>query len=149
MFSCRAAWQRCGPLARKAAYGLSRDGEFPKAAFSRRPVRWLFCVYTICLTGTCGRVHSVPRSVSACMTSSNSQSIHVWRSDRRFWCVMLLAYPYDIHMIIFKSPGCVGSNQNINSKIQYFSMRPLSGFPVVIVFFLHPFFVYLLIFGMM
>ncbi|KAK5925602.1 hypothetical protein CgunFtcFv8_018113 [Champsocephalus gunnari] len=25
MFSCRAAWQRCGPLARKAAYRLPRD----------------------------------------------------------------------------------------------------------------------------
>ena len=28
MFSCRAAWQRCGPLARRAAYRLQRDGEF-------------------------------------------------------------------------------------------------------------------------
>ncbi|XP_044061726.1 apoptosis-inducing factor 1, mitochondrial isoform X7 [Siniperca chuatsi] len=25
MFSCRAAWQRCGPLARRAAYRLPRD----------------------------------------------------------------------------------------------------------------------------
>ncbi|XP_035525492.1 protein MGARP isoform X2 [Morone saxatilis] len=25
MFSCRAAWQRCGPLARTAAYRLPRD----------------------------------------------------------------------------------------------------------------------------
>ncbi|XP_034398710.1 uncharacterized protein si:ch211-235e9.8 isoform X8 [Cyclopterus lumpus] len=25
MFSCRAAWQRCGPLARKAAFRLPRD----------------------------------------------------------------------------------------------------------------------------
>ncbi|XP_010749872.1 protein MGARP isoform X6 [Larimichthys crocea] len=25
MFSCRAAWQRCGPLARRAAYRLQRD----------------------------------------------------------------------------------------------------------------------------
>ncbi|XP_035505453.1 uncharacterized protein mgarpa isoform X3 [Scophthalmus maximus] len=25
MFSCRAAWQRCGPFARRAAYGLPRD----------------------------------------------------------------------------------------------------------------------------
>ncbi|XP_037316299.1 apoptosis-inducing factor 1, mitochondrial isoform X5 [Pungitius pungitius] len=25
MFSCRAAWQKCGPLARKAAYRLPRD----------------------------------------------------------------------------------------------------------------------------
>lgn len=28
MFSCRAAWQRCGPVARRAAYRLPRDGEF-------------------------------------------------------------------------------------------------------------------------
>uniref|UniRef100_A0A3Q3VSU5 Uncharacterized protein n=1 Tax=Mola mola TaxID=94237 RepID=A0A3Q3VSU5_MOLML len=28
MFSFRAAWQRCGPLARRAAYMLPRDGEF-------------------------------------------------------------------------------------------------------------------------
>ncbi|XP_014327977.1 protein MGARP isoform X2 [Xiphophorus maculatus] len=26
MFSCRAAWQRCGPLARTAAYRLPLDG---------------------------------------------------------------------------------------------------------------------------
>ncbi|XP_014913522.1 apoptosis-inducing factor 1, mitochondrial isoform X10 [Poecilia latipinna] len=26
MFSCRAAWQRCGPLARRAAYRLPLDG---------------------------------------------------------------------------------------------------------------------------
>ncbi|XP_049897877.1 protein MGARP isoform X15 [Epinephelus moara] len=25
MFSCRAAWQRCGPVARRAAYRLPRD----------------------------------------------------------------------------------------------------------------------------
>ncbi|XP_008288102.1 apoptosis-inducing factor 1, mitochondrial isoform X2 [Stegastes partitus] len=25
MFSCRAAWQRCGPLARRAAYRLPQD----------------------------------------------------------------------------------------------------------------------------
>nr|XP_046261776.1 protein MGARP isoform X5 [Scatophagus argus] len=32
MFSCRAAWQRCGPLARTAAYRLPRD------AVQRRPM---------------------------------------------------------------------------------------------------------------
>lgn len=32
MFSCRAAWQRCGPLARRAAYRLPRNGEFHQAA---------------------------------------------------------------------------------------------------------------------
>ncbi|XP_054879264.1 protein MGARP isoform X3 [Poeciliopsis prolifica] len=26
MFSCRAAWRRCGPLARRAAYRLPLDG---------------------------------------------------------------------------------------------------------------------------
>ncbi|KAJ0049995.1 hypothetical protein NL108_009954 [Boleophthalmus pectinirostris] len=26
MFSCRAAWQRCGPVARRAAYSLPRHG---------------------------------------------------------------------------------------------------------------------------
>uniref|UniRef100_A0A3B5M4D5 Uncharacterized protein n=1 Tax=Xiphophorus couchianus TaxID=32473 RepID=A0A3B5M4D5_9TELE len=32
MFSCRAAWQRCGPLARTAAYRLPLDGEFHQRA---------------------------------------------------------------------------------------------------------------------
>uniref|UniRef100_A0A3B5BJ00 Uncharacterized protein n=1 Tax=Stegastes partitus TaxID=144197 RepID=A0A3B5BJ00_9TELE len=31
MFSCRAAWQRCGPLARRAAYRLPQDGESEKS----------------------------------------------------------------------------------------------------------------------
>lgn len=32
MFSCRAAWQRCGPLARRTAYRSPRNGEFHQAA---------------------------------------------------------------------------------------------------------------------
>uniref|UniRef100_A0A3Q1HQC3 Uncharacterized protein n=1 Tax=Acanthochromis polyacanthus TaxID=80966 RepID=A0A3Q1HQC3_9TELE len=36
MFSCRAAWQRCGPLVRRAAYRLPQDGEcHPKSQSDR------------------------------------------------------------------------------------------------------------------
>lgn len=90
MFSCRAAWQRCGPLARRAAYRLPLDGE---SSVYPEKCAWLVCVYTICLAVTYGRVHSVPRSVSACITYSKSESLHVWRSDERFWRVKHLNNP--------------------------------------------------------
>ncbi|CAF96435.1 unnamed protein product [Tetraodon nigroviridis] len=51
MFSCRAAWQRCGPLARRAAYSL------PRNVIQRRPMSSLpggsgeNIVYTLLCSG--------------------------------------------------------------------------------------------------
>lgn len=106
MFSCRAAWQRCGPLARRAAYRLPLDGESP--VYPEECAR-LVCVYTICLAVTYGRVHSVPRSVSACITYSKSESLHV---QVRWAILTRKAFTQtSLHMCIFsKIPGSVGNN---------------------------------------
>lgn len=113
MFSCRTAWQRCGPLARRAAYRLPQDGESP--VYPEKCAR-LVCVYTICLAVTRGRVHSVPSSVSACITYSKSESLHVWRSDGHFWRVKLLPNPRYTYLCFLKFQD-LSVIIHINSKI--------------------------------
>lgn len=74
MFSCRAAWQRCGPLARRAACRLPRNGKFRKAAFTRRRVQIVF--------SQCHLFDSHLWKRTPCpQVRSHMQS----KSDRRFW----------------------------------------------------------------
>lgn len=51
MFSCRAAWQRCGPLARRAAYRLPLDGEFTEqlwmSVFSPQCASVMYCLLSV------------------------------------------------------------------------------------------------------
>lgn len=62
MFSCRAAWQRCGPLARRAAFRSPRDGESPSSRASGTPIH-RSVLDRRCFTAI---VHRVPESAHTC-----------------------------------------------------------------------------------
>lgn len=101
MFSCRAAWQRCGPLARRAAYRLPRNGEFAKAAFGLDVVWGMFSVNVIRLTVT-ERGHPVPRSGPA------------WNTSRIgvFSTLILSVHTYETHYHLFNILSYVLEVQN-------------------------------------